>query len=108
MSIQVTCASCKSQFNAPDSGAGKQAKCPKCGGVISIPVPVPVAAEEVFDAEEESPNQFANDDFRAESPAAVATPADRKPCPKCGEMIQQAAIKPKTKAGAVQPHVVDI
>lgn len=93
MSIQVACTSCKSQFNAPDSGAGKQTKCPKCGGVINIPAPAPVAVEEILDAEDESPNYFTDEDFRPESPAVVATSADRKPCPKCGELIQKDAIK---------------
>ena len=93
MSIQVACPSCQSQFNAPDSGAGKRTRCPKCGGVISIPVLAPALVEEVLDAEEESPNYFTDEAFRAESPAVVATSEDRKPCPKCGEMIQKEAIK---------------
>lgn len=41
MSIQVTCTSCKSQFNAPDNAVGKRTKCPKCGGIIEIQAPVP-------------------------------------------------------------------
>lgn len=100
MPIQVTCASCKSQFNAPDNAAGKRTKCPKCGGVIDIQAPAPVQApapkeEEVFEAEEVpyTPN-FADDDFEVEKPAALpAATGDRKPCPMCGEMIQKDAVK---------------
>jgi predicted RNA-binding Zn-ribbon protein involved in translation (DUF1610 family) len=91
--IQVTCQSCRAMFNAPDSGAGKRAKCPKCGAIIQIPVPVPALVDEVVDAEEESQSSFADDEFAVEAPAAIATDGERRPCPKCGEMIQKAAIK---------------
>lgn len=37
MSIQFSCA-CGHNLNAPDEMAGKRAKCPKCGAVISIPL----------------------------------------------------------------------
>lgn len=79
-------------FNAPDSAAGKKAKCPKCSGVIQIPTPV--VNEEIFDAEEAISTPFSDDDFAVEPPAALPTAnADRKPCPMCGEMIQKNAVK---------------
>ena len=80
--FQVTCSSCNGTFNAPDSAANKTTKCPKCGGLIQL---TPPAEAEVFDAEM---------DTGAEA-AATATDGggDRKPCPMCGEMIQQDALK---------------
>jgi DNA-directed RNA polymerase subunit M/transcription elongation factor TFIIS len=90
--IQVTCPSCKAMFNAPDAAAGKKAKCPKCGGVIQIPMPK--VEEEIVDAEEEPRSPFTDEDFEVEKPVALpAEGGDRKPCPMCGEMIQKDAVK---------------
>jgi len=47
MTIQVSCPACGKTLQAKDSAAGKQAKCPDCGGIISIP-------EAVYDAIDES------------------------------------------------------
>jgi predicted RNA-binding Zn-ribbon protein involved in translation (DUF1610 family) len=91
MAIQVSCASCGSSFNAPDSAAGKQAKCPKCGGPIKIPIAAP--AEEVLEAELAPSTPYSDDDFAVEPPPQRPEDADRKPCPKCGEMIQRSAMK---------------
>lgn len=41
MPIPVSCPNCSARINAPDSAAGKRAKCPKCGGVIPIPAAEP-------------------------------------------------------------------
>lgn len=37
MPISVLCPECDAPVNAPDSAAGKRAKCPKCGGVMILP-----------------------------------------------------------------------
>ncbi|MGD9632027.1 MAG: hypothetical protein AB7G28_15275 [Pirellulales bacterium] len=92
MPIQVTCPSCSSSFKAPDSAAGKKAKCPKCAGTIEIPAAAP--AEEIVDAEIAPNRPFDDDDFAVEPPAAVTVAAaDRKNCPMCGELIQKDAVK---------------
>jgi predicted RNA-binding Zn-ribbon protein involved in translation (DUF1610 family) len=88
--IQVTCRSCHGTFNAPDSAAGKRAKCPKCGNVIEIPSAVP--AEEIYEAEESPPQPSDDEEFEVEPPPTVSA-EDRKPCPTCGEMIARAAVK---------------
>jgi predicted RNA-binding Zn-ribbon protein involved in translation (DUF1610 family) len=77
-------------FNAPDSGAGKRAKCPKCGGAIQIPA---APAEEILEAEPEIASPYADDDFAIEAPPALPEDSDRKPCPMCGEMIARSALK---------------
>jgi hypothetical protein len=89
--IQVTCPSCQGKFNAPDAGAGKRTKCPKCGGAIQIPMPAP--AEEILEAEPDIASPYTDDDFEVEAPPALPEAADRKPCPKCGEMIAHSALK---------------
>jgi hypothetical protein len=78
-------------FNAPDSAAGKRAKCPTCSGVIQIPTK---AVEEVVDALPEPASAFDDEDYAVEpAPAAVAVAEDRKHCPMCGEMIAAKAVK---------------
>lgn len=37
MTIPVVCPSCSHHLSAPDSAAGRKAKCSKCGGVVMIP-----------------------------------------------------------------------
>ncbi len=51
MPIRVLCPSCSSTVNAPDSAAGKRAKCPKCQAVMLLPEAEP--AEEEFDVVDE-------------------------------------------------------
>ncbi len=86
MPMQVTCTSCSGSFKVADSAAGKQAKCPKCGGMIDIPGGM--AREEILDAEA-APPSFEDDASQGTLDAA----ADRTPCPMCGEMIQRSAVK---------------
>lgn len=43
MPIQVTCGQCKQTLAAPDTLAGKAAKCPKCSAIINIPAAAPAA-----------------------------------------------------------------
>jgi hypothetical protein len=45
MPIVVTCPKCPTKLSAPDSAAGKQVRCPKCGA--AAPVPALIPAEEV-------------------------------------------------------------
>ena len=90
MSIRVTCPFCKAAFKSEDFFAGKQTNCPQCGG----PVHVPLSDEEGPDqseSEEEVPVAEFVDDALAEDGAN--SNEDRKPCPLCGEMIMNDAVK---------------
>jgi predicted RNA-binding Zn-ribbon protein involved in translation (DUF1610 family) len=114
----MNCPSCNKVLSAPDTAAGKKAKCPACGTVMVIPTGV-------FDAEEigaaspapapaptseptpapmpgptAAPPEFNMDDIvgagAAPSPfdaAALGQDAARRPCPMCGETIMAAAAK---------------
>tara|TARA_B100000029_G_scaffold504818_1_gene584347 strand:- start:1112 stop:1657 length:546 start_codon:yes stop_codon:yes gene_type:complete len=94
MTIEVSCSACGKVLRAKDSAAGKKAKCPDCGAVISIP-------EAVFDAvdADEFGSGFDDElDFAAVeqySPAASSggSGSKRRPCPACGEMIVSGAAK---------------
>lgn len=90
MPIQVVCSSCQGMFNAPESAAGKRAKCPTCGGAIQIPAPAMAAA---LDAGLAGKSASPDDDFSMPVPGAGALGDERKQCPMCGEMIAARAIK---------------
>ena len=114
MAIKVECPACGKRLSAPDSAAGKRAKCPTCGAVVVVPEPV-------YDAEEVSEDQGLEEkpaplppsgvgDLLDEAdeyalaptlpPPAAPRPAartpsgagdGRRPCPMCGEMIPVGA-----------------
>jgi predicted RNA-binding Zn-ribbon protein involved in translation (DUF1610 family) len=89
MPIQVTC-SCGKTLTAPDAAAGKRAKCPGCGQVITVPAPIQ-EAELLGAAAAQDPYGVAEP-----SPAAASASAggeQRQPCPECGEMIIVGAAK---------------
>lgn len=116
MPIPITCPSCGKTLRAPDSAAGKQARCPACSAQIMVPEPVH-EAEEVgpdFGIEEPSGPSGGIGDLLGDldSGPAVAGPAapwmaspapspasadaggePRRPCPMCGEMIVVGAVK---------------
>lgn len=49
MPITLTCPQCSRRHNAPETLAGRQARC-ACGTVLSVPAPVPAAAKPAFAA----------------------------------------------------------
>ncbi len=94
MPISCECPSCGKRLKAPDSAAGKRAKCPQCGNPVTIP------AEKVYEAEEvaEDADDVSEDEFGLQTPGdddPVQRPAipDRRHLPACGEMIAAAAVK---------------
>lgn len=106
MSITVNCQECGRKLKAPDSAAGKRAKCPSCGATVVIEQPI-YDAEEITDEEfgsrrpaaglepKEEPAsdtyglQDVNLDEEYEEPALP----NRRPCPMCGELIAAEALK---------------
>ncbi len=46
MSIIFRCSSCNKKITAPERLAGKQGKCPGCGNMVTVPVPVVPTVEE--------------------------------------------------------------
>jgi DNA-directed RNA polymerase subunit M/transcription elongation factor TFIIS len=94
MPITTECPECGKRLKAPDSAAGRKAKCPQCGAAVPIPEAV-YDAEEVFDPEESYDDE--DGDSYGLGAAPVAPPPrraeDRRPCPVCGEMIKATAVK---------------
>ena len=91
MPIQVTCPSCQTTLKTADSSAGKRAKCPKCGGIIEIPSPTPIADE--YELESTPPSLAGFTDEELSSGTSMPLDNDRKPCPACGESISRKAVK---------------
>lgn len=88
MPVQFSCPSCGKSLKAKEEMAGRMAKCPYCQAQVQVPEAV-APAEEVPVAAEEMP---------VDSYAVQATPEappreDRRPCPMCGEMIKNDAVK---------------
>src|SRR5439155_27210232 len=109
MPISIKCPECGRKLNAPDSAAGRRARCPQCKAVVTLPAAGTQVGDEVLDAEPVSaPPQAAGigaappipmadepdpfDEIPLAAPAIpVAAPAaettqPRRPCPMCGEM----------------------
>ena len=92
MTIVFNCPGCDSKMQAPENLAGRQARCPSCQTVVTVP-------EKVFEAEEVA-------SYPAEPPRPRPRPVEepladpnevaeeeQRPCPMCGEMIQARALK---------------
>jgi len=85
----MSCLSCGKTLSAPDNAAGKKAKCPFCGEIMTVP-------ETVLDAEAvgvgvAGPSGGLGQTTTPPSPAAGSQA--RQPCPECGEMIVVGAAK---------------
>lgn len=103
MPISCECPSCGKRLKAPDSAAGKRAKCPQCGNPVEIPAEKIYDAEEVSDSADDpsaadSAGEYSDNEYgleRRETEDQDESPAedDRRPCPMCGEMIAPAAVK---------------
>jgi DNA-directed RNA polymerase subunit M/transcription elongation factor TFIIS len=96
MSISVSCPSCGKLLKAPDSAAGKLAKCPNCEAKVRIPEvileaePVPLPSQE---AEPESDDEFLSGIKGLKDHQFGEALPSRRPCPQCGEMIVATAAK---------------
>lgn len=51
MPISMKCPQCGKKLNAPDSAAGKRARCPHCKTIVTLPVPSAPPPDELLDAE---------------------------------------------------------
>ncbi|WP_166820647.1 zinc ribbon domain-containing protein [Thalassoroseus pseudoceratinae] len=118
MPIEAQCGSCGRLLRAPDSAAGRRAKCPACGEAVRIPQPEEPYEDEVYDAEEISgfdsefsgstssrgAREYEADDeedyeetfsaYTTDEHAEVEGDRRRRvPCPVCGEQILARAKK---------------
>jgi predicted RNA-binding Zn-ribbon protein involved in translation (DUF1610 family) len=101
MPITIQCSGCGKTLTAPDTAAGKKAKCPQCGAITRLPGPETAAAPvggsdplaDALAAQASSPPTAGGGYDLAAPAAAPGTGEDRRPCPMCGEMIPAQAMK---------------
>ncbi|MGO9115728.1 MAG: DUF4190 domain-containing protein [Thermoguttaceae bacterium] len=113
MPIRMNCESCNKSLSAPDTAAGKKAKCPACGTVMIVPIgvfedqefgaasPEPPAHEYnmIDDILGTTPSQSTDD-----SPGSRQEPA-RRACPMCGEQVVAAAAKCRFCGAVFDPRL---
>src|SRR5262249_55207946 len=80
MSIFFSCNSCDNKLRVSDDKAGKKAKCPRCGEVVTIPDSD--LAPEAIDEEEQLP------EIRDEEPAQAKRPKKRPKRPRQREISE--------------------
>ena len=104
MPINMSCPSCGKSLSAPDTAAGKKAKCPACAQVMTLPA----AAEDTEDVYGTAPEASSGSlpsaatlakrvrrraGRRARQCAGQTGGEARRPCPECGELIVAGAAK---------------
>ncbi len=127
----VACPSCQKKIKAPDSAAGKKAKCPSCGAVMMLPAPVQDAepfgqdapasdpfstpagnsgigglldeADDMYSVERKPSGDSSSDPFATGSSSVADSQVPRRPCPACGEMIIMSALKCRFCGEAFDP-----
>jgi hypothetical protein len=92
--IAVAC-SCGAKLRVPVSAAGRRVKCPKCGSVISVPVPAPAMTTSSEPGAASGEDDWLTNFAAAEQAAAPALGASAaaalKPCPSCGATLGASA-----------------
>lgn len=84
--IEFHCIHCNKALKTSDDKAGRQAKCPGCGGLIEIPSGEGLPDVDSGVAESEGPNPDIG--------SPVSFSQDREtPCPTCGEVLNASAIR---------------
>jgi len=105
MPISMSCPTCGKTLSAPDSSAGKRAKCPQCDQIMIIPAvaqdsetfaaptaqqPPPLDSQPASGPPENWLDGLGGSD---QATGAVAGSDARRPCPECGEMIAAGAAR---------------
>lgn len=80
----VACPNCRQFLNAPEELLGRQAKCPTCGGIISVTAPA---------ARDQGGFQSSGDATAIQTEPTPRPASDgTKACPVCGETIKAVAL----------------
>ena len=79
MTIEFRCTQCDKLLRTPDGTEGKKAKCPECGTVLTIPVPVTEGEPIALAPEQAPPPPRQPSDNPYQSPAATEMRAESSP-----------------------------
>src|SRR5690348_2303414 len=117
---KVVCSACGAQCRAPENAAGKRFRCPKCGGVISVPAAARVAAGTATGPAAAAATRVAPTASGARAlvaigrgaPVAILRPPQQGPprpspavAPKAGQPAPRPAPPPMPPAYAAPPAV---
>ena len=87
MTIDFNCPHCDKLLKTSEDKAGRQAKCPGCGELITIP------GSRETQADSTPQSQPVEGEPLSQPARFPTTPGDTRPCPQCGEQIKAAAIR---------------
>lgn len=87
MSITVECPACGKKLKAPNSAAGRRARCPQCSTAIDVPTYYEAEVVAPAGPRDAEMDRFSadEDEFLPKLPAAPRVGKRRKTCPACGE-----------------------
>ena len=95
MPIAVICLSCKNKLQAPDTLAGKKAKCPKCGTLVQVDSPLPDMDLDHHGLAGHTVSSTVGVDLasQAENRTVLAQPEGmiRYTCPRCKRSLESPA-----------------
>src|SRR5215467_5808331 len=77
MPISMKCPQCGKKLNAPDSAAGKRARCPHCKTIVTLPAAGSPPPDELLDAEpmqEQPQDEYGIAPSGGQEPAAAPPP----------------------------------
>lgn len=95
MSIEFDCPNCSRRIRTVDEAAGKQARCPQCQQICSVPIPAPI--------------QFPGDPFSPQSPQhfsgpyVAPYPNPNLPAPQNANLFDESHTPPRE---LVNPYLV--
>jgi DNA-directed RNA polymerase subunit M/transcription elongation factor TFIIS len=94
MPISVKCPDCLTGLKAPETLAGKKAKCPQCGSIVPIPAAESDAVAVVNKKKPPIDEEFVDyGDAEDDADTSDESADERRPCPMCGERILATAVK---------------
>ncbi len=121
MPIEFRCSQCSKLLRTPDETAGKQAKCPECGSILTVPTPgaaspPPVRPEPASPppaspppgspfASQPSPGMAAGSPFASEGPQPTGDPDNPYRSP--GDYTA-AGPRPGVSSGPFTPSIIEI
>lgn len=89
MAIEFHCSKCGKFLSTDESKAGRQAKCPGCGELVTVP------AASAVEADDEAPVAKPPRPSRTCPMCGADVPRGATTCPACGEELSVASSRPK-------------
>ncbi len=101
MAIEFHCSKCGKFLSTDESKAGRQAKCPGCGELVTVP------DASAVEADDEAPVAKPPRPSRSCPMCGADVPRGEKSCPACGEELSAASSQPKP-GGPVKIEAGDV